>query len=317
MEEMCAQFPNKGYIGDPTDCTKWGYCRSQQLVAWGSCGDGLVYDAATSTCDYATKVACSTSVSKTCAALKTTGYMADPTNCANYAYCFGNGTSATRSCPTGQNYAANNNSCVWGPSCPQDTICRFMPTNIFVGDPTTCGQYVSCINGYGVPSACNPIESTAYYFNVVTGSCQKTNPCDTNGNDNNGNSGTVTAPTPKDDLCGSVTEPTYFSDGESCSGYFYCKDTEDTGTWGLCPLGTAFDADLQKCVSPASIACEADRCANTNLTFAAIYNTECKGYTICSTGAKADCPEKYPYYDEVYNKCVEKSPDYVICQPID
>lgn len=314
MEDMCKQMSNKGYIGNPTDCTKWGYCRSQQLVSWGSCGDGLVFQASTATCQYASEVACSTSVTQTCKALQTPGLMADPTNCANYAYCFGNGTSQIQKCPDGQNYAANNQSCVWGPECPQDSICRFMPTNIFVGDPNNCGQYLQCVQGYGISGSCKETDGSPRYFNVVTNKCQSANPCDSSNTDTDTEATTIppTAATTCEDV-GTTTEK-FKNDNATCSGFFSCN--KGVATWGMCPFGTAFNQTEQRCVSPAAFACEFDRCLNTNLTFAAVYGTECETYKICSSGNVANCTSDYPYYDEVYNKCVQKRPDYHICDPV-
>lgn len=311
MEEMCKQMSNKGYIGNPTDCTKWGYCRSQQLVSWGSCGDGLVFEASSGTCQYASEVACSTSVTQTCAAIKSPVLMADPTNCANYAYCFGNGTAQIQKCPEGQNYAANNQTCVWGPSCPQQSICRFMPTNIFIGDPDNCGQFLKCVQGYGVSGSCSPKDDTPYYFNVVTNKCQATNPCDSSNSDTATEATTI--PTTTSTTCTADADG-FVADGATCSGFFHCKG--GVASWGMCPFGTEFDPATSKCVSPASIACEHDRCANTNLTFAAKYGTECKTYEICSSGEFGQCASDYPYYDEVYNKCVAKKPTYAICDAI-
>lgn len=307
MKDMCSQFTGAGYIGDPTDCTKWGYCSSQQLVSWGSCGDGLVYDAYTSSCEYATDRPCSTSVTKTCSVLKNPTLIADPSNCANYAYCFGNGTAQIQKCPDGQNYAANNETCVWGPDCPQDTICRFMPSPIFVGDPDNCGNFLKCIQGSGTSGACSPSGAVPRYFNVVTGKCQTANPCTSNSVTD---SGTVTEPTTPDGTCADDADKgKYFSDGASCSGYFYCDGTK--ATWGMCPFGTQFSDNF--CVSPASVACTYDRCANTNMTFATVEGTKCKEYKICASGLVASCPTDFPFFDEVNGKCVTDNPGYVIC----
>lgn len=307
MEDMCSQFTGEGYIGDPTDCTRWGYCRSQQLVSWGSCGANLVFDAFSGSCKYATESACSTSAEQTCKVLKTPTLIADPNNCANYVYCFGNGTSQTQQCPPGQNYAANNQTCVWGPACPQSTICRFMPSNTFVGDPDNCGKFLKCLLGSGTWGSCSPSGEVTRYFNVVTGKCQDTNPCDSSSVTD---SGSVTQPTTSTSMCSGVNKGEYLPDGSTCSGFFSC-DGEGKATWGMCPFGTVYDN--QKCVSPASVNCKFDRCLNTNMTFAAKYNTKCTSYTICASGTVAQCPSDHQYYDEVNDKCVSDPLNYPIC----
>lgn len=309
MQDMCAQWSGNGYIGNPSDCTSWGYCKAQQLVGYGTCGANLVYESMSQTCQPASTTACSTSVQKTCSALKTTGYVADPTDCTKYAYCFGNGQSQTVSCPTGQTYAANNNTCVWGPSCAQDSICRFMPNNIFVGDPQNCGQYLHCINGYGVWGSC----PTDLYYNAAIGVCQKTNPCtDTDNGNNNNNNGDGNSALPPSTIS-TCTAGKFQSDGETCYGFYYCK-SKSQGIWGSCPFGLEFSEDNQTCVSPASLACEHDRCANTNLTYAAVAGTECQEYRYCPTGVKGYyCKAPYSYFDEINGVCVQKKPTYPIC----
>ncbi|KAH8370040.1 hypothetical protein KR093_001990 [Drosophila rubida] len=314
MEDMCQQWWGKGYIGNPTDCTKWGYCQGQKLVSYGTCGNGLVFESSSGTCQYNTKVACSTSVAATCKAVTSPTYLANPNDCSSYAYCFGNGTSATNKCPAGQNYAANSNTCVWGPSCPQDSICRFMPNNIYMGDPNNCGQYIQCIKGYGKSTSCGTnADGQTLYYNAATGNCQPTNPCNGNGNvDNNpGIPGTVTPPAIDATKCKSATT-SFVADGSTCYGFYSCTG-KSKDMWGACPFGTEFSVTKQQCVSPASQVCLFDRCANTNLTYAAMPNTLCSQYKYCPNGAIGNCPAGYAYFDERYGKCVPNDPKTAIC----
>jgi len=307
---MCEQWSGEGYIGNPTDCTSWGYCKGQKVISRGTCGKGLVFDSDSSTCQYNTKVACSTSVAATCGALTTAGFMADPTDCTKYAYCFGNGKSQIQKCPPGQVYAANNNTCIWGPTCPQNSICQFMPNNIYVGDPTNCGSYLQCIKGYGVAGSC-PQDNGPYYYNAATGNCEKTNPCTDNGGNNVDPDG-LTLP-PSDTACTGVDADTKFvGDTKTCYGFYSCE-TATKGTWGSCPYGTEYDPTIVKCVSPASYACPFNRCVHTNLTFAVVANSKCTQYTYCPNGSVGQCPTGFPYYDEVYQKCVPQMPAYKIC----
>ncbi|KAH8261333.1 hypothetical protein KR044_007419, partial [Drosophila immigrans] len=313
MQDMCKQWSGQGYIGNPTDCTKWGYCQGQKLVSYGSCASGQVYEASSSTCQYNTKVACSTSMAETCKVLKTPVYLANPSDCSSYSYCFGNGTSAVQKCPAGQNYAANSNSCVWGPTCPQDSICRFMPNNVYVGDPNTCGNYVLCMNGYGKSTSCGPSETgVQLYYDAASGNCQTTNPCTgTSDNDNSGNSGNL-PPAINKEICTPSITTDFTSDGSTCYGFYSCTG-DNKGKWGACPYGTEFDNAAQKCVSPASLACKFDRCANTNLTYAAVPFTNCNQYTYCPNGVAGTCPTGYLYFDERYGKCVPTKPEIPIC----
>ncbi|EDV96593.1 GH15114 [Drosophila grimshawi] len=304
MEDMCQQWSENGYIGNPSDCTGWGYCQSQQLVSYGYCAQGQVYDPQSSTCKFNTNTACTTSAVQTCSVLTTPGFVADPTDCTQYAYCFGNGKYQMQSCPTGQQYAANNNTCVWGPSCPQNNICRFMKNNIFVGDPDNCGQYLQCVEGYGVWGQCKNNQ----YYNAALGSCQANDPCeDTPGNDSPGN-----LPPKGPANCEGIS--TFSPDSATCYGYFYCESTTSSPVWGTCPFGLEFDSESSQCVSPISTSCTYNRCANTNLTYAAVSYTGCKQYTYCPTGQTAYCQPGYEYFDEVAGRCVTTQPWYTICK---
>ncbi|XP_034481819.1 peritrophin-44 isoform X1 [Drosophila innubila] len=307
MENMCEQWWGEGYIGNPTDCNSWGYCQKQKVISRGSCGKGLVFDSASSTCQYNYKVACSTSVASTCSALTNPAYMADPSDCSKYAYCFGNGKSQIQKCPAGQVYAANNNSCIWGPTCPQNSICRFMPNNIYVGDPTNCGSYLQCLNGYGIPGSC----PSTHFYNAATGNCETTNPCTNNGgNPTDGDSNIVTLP-PSQTACTRATT-TFVTDKATCYGFYSCSP-QTMGVWGTCPYGTIYNPSKNQCVSPNAYPCWFNRCQNTNLTYAALKNTGCEQYVYCPNGAQGTCPSGYPYFDEVYQKCVPNKPSYAIC----
>ncbi|XP_034105265.1 peritrophin-44 isoform X1 [Drosophila albomicans] len=349
MSDMCAQMSSDGYVGNPTNCSKWGYCKGQVLVGEGACASGLVYESKTATCQYNTKCACSTSMTETCKVLKTPVYLADPNDCQSYSYCFGNGTALTGKCPAGQTYAASTTSCVWGPDCQQDSICRFMKNNIYVGDPSTCGNYIACVDGYGTSSTCgtNAAGATLYY-NKATGNCQPTNPCSSSGGDTSTGTGTVT-PAPintsgcpalstsstsstsstestateadaddtttsddTDETTESSSTVKYVADNTTCYGFYSCLESS-YGKWGACPYGTEFDATAQKCVSPAAIVCTYDRCANTNMTYAAVPNTNCNQYTYCPNGSVGTCPTGYLYFDERYGKCVPTKPATAIC----
>ncbi|XP_017861867.1 PREDICTED: peritrophin-44 isoform X2 [Drosophila arizonae] len=308
MQEMCAQWSGSGYIGNPADCNSWGYCKGQQLIGYGTCDKDLVYDSLTQTCQPASTTKCSTSAQKTCSALKTAGFVADPNDCSKYTYCFGDGTSKTVSCPAGQTYAANNNSCVWGPTCPQNSICRFMPDNIFVGDPNNCGQFLHCVNGYGKWGKC-----TKGQYNAATGYCQESYSCsDDDTSNNSNNNGNPNLPPSKITNCTDTQD--FIADGATCYGYYFCNKTTN-GVWGSCPLGLEFNAATEKCVSPASLSCTGNRCANTNLTYAVVADTNCTEYTYCPTGAKSYCNPEYPYLDEISGQCVPKKPKYPVCGP--
>ncbi|KRK02304.1 peritrophin-44 isoform X2 [Drosophila yakuba] len=321
MDDLCKQWSGTGYIGNPSNCRGWGYCKNQQTVKWGTCGDELVFNAQTGSCEYATTTPCSTSAVQTCSAIKSPIYVANLLNCTEYAHCDGQGKIAYGDCGVGGVFSESTTSCKWGPACPQDNICRFMPSNIFVGDPNKCGNYINCINGYGTSTACT--ESPSIYYNAATGKCQSTNPC-TGGNTNSGDS-QFTVGQISEEACntedfdaaealtvdGETVDYKYVSDSETCYGYYYCAKAGALGYWNQCPTGTQFNSKLGKCVSPASFVCTHNRCGNVNSKFMAVEG--CLSYTICSSGATASCPSTSKYYDEVNNICTNTIPKYTIC----
>lgn len=320
MDDLCQQWSGYGYIGNPSNCHAWGYCKNQEVVAWGTCPNGLVFNAQAGSCDYANTTVCSTSAVETCSNVKSPMYVANPLNCTEYAYCDGTGQISYGDCGTGGVYSASSTKCIWGPACPQDTICRFMLSNIFVGDPNQCGNYINCVNGYGTSEKCSSTANP--YYNKATGNCQSTNPC-TGEDSNSGNSDQFTVGQTNATACdeeafnaadpltanGESVDYRYVSDGVTCYGYYYCAAVNATGYWNQCPTGTQFNAG--KCVSPASFVCTHNRCGNVNNPFMA--DEGCKNYTICSSGITGSCPTNAPYYDEVNNICTTKIPDYAIC----
>ncbi|XP_017059491.1 peritrophin-44 isoform X1 [Drosophila ficusphila] len=322
MEQMCAQISGTGYVGNPSSCRAWGYCENQKLAGWGTCDDGLIFDSQKSSCLPANQTICSTSAVTTCANAKSPMYVADPTNCTQYAWCAGNGTLQYGNCGEGGVYAANNQTCVWGPACPQDDICKFIKSGSYIGDPDNCGSYISCNNGYGTAGSC-----TKQYYNLATGMCQNANPCD--GSSNNDSSGDSSSPfTVGEEVAGvcasfwadaeeAVADKTdqtyrYVSDNTTCYGYFYCANSTASGIWNQCPAGTQFNVAKGQCVSPAAFACKFNRCGNVNRQFMTVQYTGCRSYSICASGVQATCQNDL-YYDEINNICTQTRPSYAIC----
>ncbi|XP_017157112.1 peritrophin-44 isoform X2 [Drosophila miranda] len=315
MEDLCAQWSGSGYVGNPADCTGWGYCQGQKLVSWNTCKNGLVFNAQTSTCGFANSTICTTSAVATCTAAKSPMYVAVLDDCNKYGYCFGNGSIAYGSCGTGGVYAAYSNACIWGSACPQDSICRFMKNDIFVGDPNNCGSYLLCNNGYGTPGSC----PTNMFYNAASGNCQSTDTCtgsSGSSGSNTGSSYTVgqeVSGVCKDGVAIGSNTTFYVNDTITCYGYFYCTSTTADGIWNSCLTGTHFDPTTQKCVSPAAYACPFNRCGNVASPFMAVINTNCTEYEICSNSATNYCPTTNKYYDEVHNICTTSALNYTIC----
>ncbi|KAH8364576.1 hypothetical protein KR084_008445, partial [Drosophila pseudotakahashii] len=322
MEQMCAQWSSDGYVGNPSNCRAWGYCKSQALVGWGTCENNMIFNSQTGRCGDPATTICSTSATKTCASATSPMYVANPMNCTEYCYCDGEGGLDYGACTEGL-YSASSISCVYASTCPQDTICRFMQSNIFVGDPDNCGSYISCVNGYGTSTKC----ADNLFYNAANGLCQKTNPC-TSSDGNSGNAGQFTVGYTNSSGCNTayfnasavITKNDvkqtyrYVSDWATCYGFYYCSDAEAEGVWNQCPTGTQFDPSLGECVSPATFACPHNRCGNINNPFMAVSGTTCNSYTVCSTGSTGTCPTANAFYDEIHNICTTENPGYTVCK---
>ncbi|EDV39452.1 uncharacterized protein Dana_GF24478 [Drosophila ananassae] len=321
MEQMCAQWWDTGYVGNPNDCSGWGYCSGQQLVAWGSCGANLTFNPQLGICDWSYRTPCKSNPVQTCQYATSPMYAADPTNCNQYYSCDGKGNSEVFSCGTGAVFSASVPECAWGPTCPQDSICEYMKNDIFVGDPQKCGNYILCSQGTGTSTSCE-----SGYYNAQTGNCQPSSACDSS------NSGTVTdgqfsvgdkSPTgtcsngwsAAANLAADDATKTYrfVPDGVTCYGFYYCANDESTGIWNSCQTGTHFNPSTGQCVSPATFACTHNRCGNVPAQFMANVGTTCESYTYCAKGTTAQCPTESPYFDEVHGICTTEALPYAIC----
>ncbi|XP_017012301.2 peritrophin-44 [Drosophila takahashii] len=323
MEQMCAQWSGEGYVGNPSNCRAWGYCKGQMLVSWGTCPDDYIYNSQTGICADASTTICSTSATKTCESAASPMYVANPMNCTEYCYCDGKGGLEYGACQEGL-YSASSISCIYANSCPQDTICRFMQSNIYVGDPDNCGSYIACLNGYGTSAKC----ADNLFYNAATGMCQKASVTCNGDDSNSGNAGQFTVGYTNSSGCpadyfkaseeitvdGEVQDYKYVSDWTTCYGFYYCANAGATGVWNQCPTGTHFDPTKGECVSPAAYACPHNRCGNINNPFMAVSDTTCNTYTVCSTGATGNCPTTAQFYDEIHNICTTKNPGYAVCE---
>ncbi|KAH8327368.1 hypothetical protein KR074_002286 [Drosophila pseudoananassae] len=322
MEEMCAQWSGQGYVGNPNNCSSWGYCQGQKLVSWGDCGEGLTYNAQLAECVYSNQTVCKSNPVATCQKATSPMYVADPDNCNQYYNCDGKGNSEVFSCGTGAVFSTNGPACVWGPTCPQDSICQYMKNDIFVGDPKNCGQYILCSKGLGTSGTCDP----GNYYNLQTGNCESKNTCDSSNSGSTTDDQFTVGELSAKDTCPngwkdaedfSKTDSTktyrFVSDGATCYGYYYCETENAVGVWNSCPTGTHFNPPTGQCVSPATYACPYNRCGNVAATFMATVNSGCETYTYCAKGTPAECPAGNPYFDEVNNICTSSTLSYEVC----
>ncbi|CAD7005110.1 peritrophin-44 [Ceratitis capitata] len=312
MTQTCAYYP-EGYIANPSDCQAWGYCKGGLLIAEGKCGTGMLYDSEKGICNYASQVQCKTSLVDICKNLQDAGHIADPNDCSSYCYCSNQTLVGCASCPTNQLYNPTLGQCNYDYQCPTDSVCRLVKNNAFVGAPT-CGKYIRCLDGTGDEASC----ANNYYFNRLTGYCEKTNSCDSS----SPASSTQTTLAPDASICSTSYTVTsgeqYISDGKTCFGYYSCSSKSGSGSWRACPYTMEFDSTTSTCVQANQNVCLLNRCENINLQFVTAPNTECKSYYICNgsqqSATATACKSPYSYFDEVIQKCTDVAPSYPICK---
>lgn len=328
MQETCSYF-SEGYIGDPTNCQGWGYCSGGLLLKTGMCGSGLLYDSARGMCNWASSVTCTSTLTNVCANMVDNAYVADPNNCQGYAFCSNSKVMQTFNCPTNQVFNPLTETCVWSSSpqnnCAANSICRLVQNNKFVGDPTACGNYIRCQNGAGVrgPNGLVSQQCTTdgTMFNPIKGGCDPNYKCNVDPGVP-GVPNTPNVPSTNSTVCAAYYNTNtkgvqYFSDGQTCYGYYVCKDATSKGTWGSCDFALHFNPAKSLCVTPWTYACPYDRCGNLNLSFVA--KLGCQTYSICSNQrsvGSGDCAASNPdfaYFDEVGGGCVAAEPAQDIC----
>lgn len=322
MAETCKLY-SEGYIADPSNCAGWGFCQNGIVARTGKCNEGMLYDSRNGGCDFEENVECFLNKKKMCEGLNAV-LKPDPDSCSNYCYCNNSRTECAK-CPNGQHYQPDLQSCVWSdhyPYCSANSPCRLVSNNEFVADPNpkNCGGFLRCVSGSGTPGKCQ----NNYIFNPSNGMCDTftTMNCPNVPNGNNGEKipniqSICNNFNPKD-----ATQKTqFFSDGLTCEGYVVCDSTTN-GRWQKCPLGTHFNPDISKCVTPYTYACPYDRCSNLDLNFVTAVGTECGKYIECKNrqkvGEPMSCAEvnsEFPYFAENLGGCAATKPNQHICEP--
>uniref|UniRef100_A0A6P4FLE2 Peritrophin-44 n=1 Tax=Drosophila rhopaloa TaxID=1041015 RepID=A0A6P4FLE2_DRORH len=315
MEEKCKFWAGKGYIGDPSDCQAWGYCQNNKLIEQRTCTEGLLYNFRDGTCKPASEAMCHSHLSEICSELEPGDLVADPANCRRFVECDNINNPIWSYCAEGQVFSNKHQKCLEEISgCPQDNICSYMVDGSFVGDSKTCRNYFKCYNGFGIQLNC----SSGRYFNRKTGKCQSWRP---NYCHNDEETPLVTPLASDFHMCSKYYQEDrsgvqLISDLLTCYGYYTCTSRFDKGQWSSCPWGQHFEWWSQRCGSPKDNSCSYDRCGNVNQVKMTAINTGCREYTICQgyrSIKSQECPEDFPYFNEITQHCTDEFPNHRVC----
>jgi len=322
MNETCRYAKNGQFIGNPTSNRAYGYCDGGVLVGTGLCANNGFYNMRTGKCQSDVPTY-STNVANECSQYGVLTYVRDPESCSRFCYCsktVGPSNETCNYCPIDQWYDSENIQCVWKNTiaCSAESICNLLPDGTFVGAPEECGSYYYCLKGTSqkpTPTKCD----NNLYFDSSKASCVTNNPCGTAPNPPS-----QPSPTTPDipDAVKNCPKIGFFDDAKTCVGYFSCLTIGGKPIYGICPTGTHFDPAKQKCVTPFSYKCPADRdrCGNLNLDYVTVVGTSCRTFKSCTSTSTtfkcADIYPNYPFFDEQSQKCVSTAPEkQLICSP--
>ncbi|XP_030571392.1 peritrophin-44 [Drosophila novamexicana] len=321
MNQICSYWPGSGYIGDPSDCHSWGYCKNNKLSAKGECPNGLFYDAQSGTCQQAHLVRCAPQYWELCAQRRRGEYVSDPLDCRKYKQCDEEGGKIEENyCAGGYVFSNRLQTCVSSANgCAEETlsICGYVQNGTTLGDPLNCGLYLECQSGTGIRRAC----TAARYYNHNTGRCQTTRPNHCPSDENSYKPANYPPPAMDASVCTDFYQDNHsgiqlITDAQTCHGYYTCGSKYVLGIWHSCPHGTHFQWWSQKCVTPESYSCPYDRCGNLNSSLVAGINSGCSEYIYCQDQTSQQigkCPEELPYFDEKRGACIRDFPNYTVC----
>ncbi|KAM7355560.1 peritrophin-44-like [Cochliomyia hominivorax] len=315
--EVCNLVPNTILL-QPNSCSAWLKCASSygaQDMEEGACVFGLYFNKETGKCDYKESVECpfEKRIAKPCENAKNGDFVADHSECNAYIYCK-DGKEYRSYCPSNLVFNPIEKSCVYKHQyqCPvfvtptaSDPICSLLPNATFVSDKNDCKKYGQCVDGVYINYSCG--ESLAW--DHVKRSCVDIDevicyPM-------------AKKPEPELKVCVNKTGP--ISDGESCTGYYFCKKMSNNSydrkpEHFTCTKGMFFDSHTLSCRDRMNVKCQFDRCEGTNSKYVNVAG-DCKAYATCVDGktkSKGVCPSNH-YFDERTQGCSAQVVNYAAC----
>ncbi|KAH8261338.1 hypothetical protein KR044_007417, partial [Drosophila immigrans] len=307
-ELFCTLVVDGTKMKDPRACDTWIECVNGAPIS-GSCDEGQFYDRQSKSCLPSDEIKCISS--NPCAAVET-GFAVDPYSCNGYYYCR-EGKATLGECKAGYNFNPGLESCIRDYPCTigmdPNSICNILADGEFIKDHSNCNGWQMCWKGQVIVDTC----SDTFYFDAQQAKCEypKNTEC------------IHTEPPPQKaepDTC--PQSGVFVSDGQTCNGYFYCRENEAGEMLllpGSCSEGRFFsDAQQGSCVPAEKLRCGYDRCANrgyASIELANVSDDGCRGFAVCQDGATIatdTCPDEQ-YFDELTQRCTSEIISYAAC----
>lgn len=311
-EDICRLFPDGTVIRKPGYCDRTIVCENHISTDGIICETSKFYNLKSKSC--ATKLEKSDEYCKTPCTAKTTGYVGDTFNCANWYKCDKATEVSKGVCPYGQYFDQTIKECVYPSKTTCNAtfeLCQVTPEGIKIKDEHNCHMWITCSAGKAVSNTCD----NGLYYDVVSGDCKKKSwvSCEKH-------------PHPED-ACGTkklAIRNKFVKDGATCSGYFYCRDLgsgvpDPSPTWKKCSNGLFFNEELQLCVSRNSCSCDEDRCDGRESGFELVEKPGCQHYIECENNAEKGDAEILKCDDGMYfnveaQKCTTQKTEYGVCR---
>ncbi|XP_034109214.1 peritrophin-44 [Drosophila albomicans] len=308
-EDICRLFPDGTKLRQPGYCDRWIVCKDFKSTTGGTCTAPQVFNL--------NKGACQASLEKSdtycdspCSS-KTSGYVGDTFNCANWYYCDKATTLSSGICPYSMHFDQNQQMCVY----PKDAMCtaqfelvQVVPAKTNIKDESNCDKYLTASAGKLTTVNC----TTDLYYDVYTGACIKKSLVQC-----------AKHPLPTE-VCGNkklAIRNKFVADGATCRGYFYCHDLgsgvpDPSPLWQQCPVAYFFNEERSICEERAQRKCVEDRCDGRDDGFEVAEVPGCQHYIKCVNGAQSgdilECDDGM-YFDALAQKCTTVKQTYGAC----
>ncbi|XP_030565723.1 peritrophin-44 [Drosophila novamexicana] len=308
-KDICRLFPDGTKIRKPGYCDRTVVCQNHVSIDDEICsGSTSYFNLAKGTCYKSLET--SDNYCKSPCTSKTTGYVGDTFNCANWYYCEKTKLVTSGVCGFDMWFDQERQVCDYPKfvTCnAKYDLCNVVPAGITIKDELYCNKYLTCKAGTNTTIVCDD----GLYYDVTTATCIKKALVDCEKH-----------PYPEN-VCGTkklAIRDKFVADGATCRGYFHCRDLgsgvpDPEPQWHQCPVETFFNEDIQLCQPRADRKCSEDRCDGRDSGFELAQIEGCQNYFECENGV-----EKTPfkcdnnmYFDVATQTCTAEKKEYGSC----